>query len=286
MKKNLLTSVVVATDFSPGGQLALDRALRLPLHPKARLEVLHVVPDGIPGKLRKQALGEALAGLEKLVAARQEALAARGLSASQVGLEVIEGAVAAKVARHARAVDADVVVIGRHGRRPVADLFLGSTAQKIVRRGETPVLLVQLPPEVPYGSVVAGLDLEAPSLAVLKASQLVSPGARVRAVTASVATFEDYVSIPGELALELRDQLLEDARVALTALLAKAGVQAEGAVKPGDPRLVLLEEARAAEASLIVVGSHGRKGIKRLFLGSVAEWVLGHATCDVLVVRT
>ena len=45
------------------------------------------------------------------------------------------------------------------------------------------------------------------------------------------------------------------------------------------------EEAKAKKAELIIVGTHGRKGVRKLILGSVAEWTMTHAGCDVLVAR-
>jgi nucleotide-binding universal stress UspA family protein len=57
------------------------------------------------------------------------------------------------------------------------------------------------------------------------------------------------------------------------------------AVRQGDPRTVIIDEAKAWSADLIVVGSHGYTGIKRLLLGSVAQSVVSHAPCSVEVVR-
>lgn len=70
------------------------------------------------------------------------------------------------------------------------------------------------------------------------------------------------------------------------ARLREAGLVARGILKRGDPRIVLEETARSEQADLLVVGSHGRSGIKKLFLGSVATHVVTHAPCPVLVVKT
>lgn len=67
--------------------------------------------------------------------------------------------------------------------------------------------------------------------------------------------------------------------------LAKAGLAVEARTVIADPRLALLDAARSERASLIVVGSHGRTGVKKLLLGSVASHVVTHAPCSVLVVR-
>ena len=64
-----------------------------------------------------------------------------------------------------------------------------------------------------------------------------------------------------------------------------SGLTVETAVRRGDPRSVILDEAKEWGADLIVVGSHGYSGIKRLLLGSVAQSVVSHAPCSVEVVR-
>ena len=67
--------------------------------------------------------------------------------------------------------------------------------------------------------------------------------------------------------------------------LRAAGLTAETAVRDGDPRSVIVDEAEEWDADLIVVGSHGYTGLKRWLLGSVAQSVVGHAPCSVEVVR-
>lgn len=67
--------------------------------------------------------------------------------------------------------------------------------------------------------------------------------------------------------------------------LRASGLKAESVVRPGDPRLVIVDEATEWSADLIVVGSHGYTGIKRFLLGSVAHSVVSHAPCSVQVVR-
>lgn len=67
--------------------------------------------------------------------------------------------------------------------------------------------------------------------------------------------------------------------------LHKGGLTARARMIRGDPRFVLEDEARKENADLIVVGTHGLTGVKRLLLGSVASHVVSHAPCSVLVVR-
>jgi nucleotide-binding universal stress UspA family protein len=67
--------------------------------------------------------------------------------------------------------------------------------------------------------------------------------------------------------------------------LRAGGLTAETAVRDGEPRSVIVDEAREWDADLIVLGSHGYTGLKRWLLGSVAQAVVGHAPCSVEVVR-
>ena len=65
----------------------------------------------------------------------------------------------------------------------------------------------------------------------------------------------------------------------------QAGFKVQTDVKEGDPRAMILDYAAAWNPDLIVVGSHGRKGLDRFLIGSVAESLARHATCSVLIVR-
>jgi nucleotide-binding universal stress UspA family protein len=67
--------------------------------------------------------------------------------------------------------------------------------------------------------------------------------------------------------------------------LRSAGVNVTTAVVQGDPKSIILDNAKTWGADLIVLGSHGRKGLERFLVGSVSEAVLRHAHCSVEIVR-
>ena len=67
--------------------------------------------------------------------------------------------------------------------------------------------------------------------------------------------------------------------------LREAGLSTETTVREGDPRSAIVDESDEWRADLIVVGSHGRTGLTRWLLGSVAQAIVGHASCSVEVVR-
>jgi nucleotide-binding universal stress UspA family protein len=123
------------------------------------------------------------------------------------------------------------------------------------------------------------------------AAQPWPPGTAVRVLSA----VENIVVPAAELWYDARGDF-ESARQELTKRaeqltarvaerLTAKGLAVDTAVRQGDPRSAIVDEAKEWSADLIVVGSHGRTGIERWLLGSVAQSVVSHAPCSVEVVR-
>lgn len=83
--------------------------------------------------------------------------------------------------------------------------------------------------------------------------------------------------------------LREDAEKEMQKLVKKHKLKKEEyrskIIEGGDPATVAAREAKKARATMIIMGSHGRSGVQRLFLGSVAERTLRYARCPVLIVK-
>jgi len=94
--------------------------------------------------------------------------------------------------------------------------------------------------------------------------------------------------IPTLYASEFREESLKDGEEFVRKAeqpLTKAGYKVETAVEEGDPKSTIVEDAVRWHADLIVLGSHGRKGVDRFLMGSVSDAVARHAPCSVEVVR-
>lgn len=282
-----LESILVPTDFSAGAELAFQRALRLPLAPKAKITILHVLPSDIPGSLRKEAIRDAERSIEKQLAHARTLAVERGLSPAQFVGDVVEGTSAREVMKRANTVDAEVICIGRHGRRGVIDLFVGSTATRVLRQTEHPVLLVQLPATGPYVRPLFAVDPEHKALSVVKQGlTLLEADTPVSVFHATPIPYEDFISITPDHLVSLRKKFEKEGEKALRALLKKLpDVSFTPIVRSGDARTLVLEQAQALDADLSVLGTHGRSALNRFLMGSVAEWVLTHSTNDVLIVR-
>jgi nucleotide-binding universal stress UspA family protein len=81
--------------------------------------------------------------------------------------------------------------------------------------------------------------------------------------------------------LEIQQRIADRAEIRLR----EAGVKADTKVVYGDPRLEIVELASRNGIDLVVVGSHGRTGISKLLMGSVASSVVSHAPCSVMIVK-
>jgi universal stress protein A len=85
--------------------------------------------------------------------------------------------------------------------------------------------------------------------------------------------------------IDLEEDMVKEAKEELSRLAAKFNIAADRQfVEVGSPKVVILNKTDEIKADLIIVGSHGRHGIS-LLLGSTANAVLHHATCDVLAIR-
>jgi nucleotide-binding universal stress UspA family protein len=231
--------------------------------------------------------------------ARQEQLylegAARRLSAvapvpvSAAVVASVPGLEAEAILERAGAAGADLIVMSTHGRGPLGRLALGSVADEVVRRAFLPVLLVR-PREPAPGpfveptaeSVLIPLDGSA------LAERALGPAADLAWLLGARCDLVRVVAPgdggPGQAAEEEAEARSYLGRVA--GRLGQRGLQARTLVLAArQPAEAIVLEARARGSGLIALATHGRGGLRRALLGSVADKVLRAAPCPVLVYR-
>lgn len=95
---------------------------------------------------------------------------------------------------------------------------------------------------------------------------------------------EEYGTIPEQLEKRLNfgKKLCDQAKEEISSSL---GVDIEPVISEGDPPDIVIDVAQSRKADLIAIGTHGRKGLKKLLMGSVTSGVIANAPCDVLVVK-
>lgn len=271
-------TVIAAVDLTEISPAVAETGGRLAARLGGVCLVLHVV-EALSGEedagtllpVLRRWVGEvrrgAREGLDRL-------LAQPALAQYPVRGEVAEGKGSARIVGAARALGARLVVVG--GSPP--DRLLGSTAERVIRRSPSPVLVVRRPPPAGYHRLVAGVDFsEASGRALATASALAEPGAQLTACHAL-----DTLGLPQTPEIRAAVQGLEP-RVREWVWQWAGAAEVTVRVEPGRPREVLLEASRELSADLLAVGSRGRGPLRHLLLGSVAEAAARRASCDVLV---
>lgn len=287
------TDVVVATDGSKPAEAAEREALALASALGARLHVCYVVDSYSTG----QALTDLRARREE-AAEHVESVAEHAREAGvDVETAVLEGFPHRELLGYVGDAGADLVVVGTRGRGGARRLLLGSVAEKVIRTADVPVLAIHgADAEREWGAgsrlLVATDGSEAVEAAERVGVDLAAAlGGRLEAV--SVVDSAGTLSRVGggtlseEVIASVNRALDERAAAAVGDVLdraAAAGVDADSRLLEGRPSEAIRGYAADIDADLVVVGTHGRTGLRRVVLGSVAEGVVRGADRPVLVV--
>lgn len=203
----------------------------------------------------------------------------------EVSTEIVEGAAAPVLREQAKA--ATEIVIGSRGLGGFTGALLGSASMNVAGKAHCPVVVVRPEQGSARGEVVVGLD-DAPEcksaleFAFQQAELRGSPLRAIHAWQPPVQLYAPQINYdPDDITAAHRQAAA--ARVARFRQ-AHPGVEVIEDVRRAHPVDALV--AASAQAALVVVGSHGRGGIRSALLGSVGHGVLHHARCTVAVVRS
>jgi len=286
------TKILCPTDFSPGAERALQLAARLAGDTGAELVIAHAwyipaaayaVEAPFLPNVTQQMVDDAQRGLD---AAVRDATAA---GAKYVTGKLLNGVPWAEIVGQLEHQAFDLCVIGTHGRTGLARILLGSVAEKVVRHAPCSALAVRPDGEVkPFAHVLVPSDFSASADHAFElAARLVQPQGAITLLH----VIEVPVAYSGEItdadfARDLDSRAAAALDQAATKLRTMTPVRVTTRSRigyPGMQTLAALDADRTID--LVVMGSHGRTGIKRALLGSVAEKVVRHARCPVLVAR-
>lgn len=171
---------------------------------------------------------------------------------------------------------ADVVVIGRRGRRGLARLRVGDTAVKVIGHSNSAVLVCPRAAHLWEKRVLVATDGSRHSATAVGAAGHLAKQAGLPVTVVSIVTASHSAA---------RRREAEQAVATAVQQLNDMGIAAEGKTPEGRPDEAIVNAAEAVGADLIVVGSHGRTGLERILLGSTAERVLDQSSCAVLVIK-
>jgi len=276
----VIKRLLAATDLTARGERALGRALRLRRRFGAQLTVLHVVDDELPERIGARRAEEA----RDLIEAQLRGLA-EPADLPAIAVETAFGSAYAAVIRRARELDAELTVLGSHRESPWRDLFLGSTIERVLRQGDTPVLTVKHEPAAEYARVLVAVDFSVYSRLALEFACRLVPDGEFLVLHAYDLPFADFLPDVQTRHVDLLEREIREQMAALLRGLPAGRSKVTSEVRLGEA--VPVVEAATAEfrPDLLVVGTHGRTGVAHAILGSIAGKLLRRPRCDVLAVR-
>lgn len=272
-----LKVILAATDGTPSGRVAVVRAASIARATGATLHAIHV--DTTTGRSAATTEPPDDAGMDLR----------RHLARVQPRPEIhrVSGRIFVEVIRLGRALDADLIVTGAHSGPTARRFFLGTTAGRLARHGDRPLLLVRRSVRGAYRRVLVGVDTSSASADAIAVARAVAPTATI--IPAMIHQVVGERKFGGDDARsELRAPVTEDRRRELTDFIAEHAsslATAQPIVEAGNPNERLARLPGEHGCDLIAVGAHGRTRISYALLGSVAEHTLRDADRDVLVVR-
>jgi len=296
--------ILVPLDGSELAQRALPLAAELARRSGAPVELVHVHVPISPDPIHVEGLPVIDEDMHSLRRAHERAYLEQardrlgpGVAASAA---LLDGPVATSLSAHARAVGAWLILLTTHGRGGLERIWLGSVADELARVSPVPVLLIRPEPVAAagrFGRILVPLDGSKRGETILEhAVRLARVAGDAELVLFEVVQPVDAaVWLPqGELSVavpagDFLRRRREGARAYLEEAarpLAAAGLRVRTRVEvAGSVAAAILEAARAEQVDLVALATHGRSGLARVALGSVADKVVRGSRTPVLLFR-
>lgn len=271
-ENGMLNRVLVATDGSDYSAGAIRTGVALAKSRGARLIGLSIVlynPEysTLVPNLQEEAEKRAREALKSFIEAA-------GGGAEAITREAFDPS--AGIVQGARENSADIIVVGRRGKRGLARMMVGDATAKVIGHASCPVLVAPRAARLWEKRILLATDGSQSSEAAAGAAGHLAKQSGLPVTVVSVTTVSHS---------DARRKEAEHAVAAKVEQLKGMGLKAEGKVVEGRPDEAIAKLAEDVGADLIVMGSHGRTGLSKILLGSVVERVIGQAACPVLVVK-
>lgn len=277
--------MLVAIDGSESSMHALKESFKLARNEKSWITVVSVVPE-YKGDLDLVAVGNVMASMrrpcEDALHKAEELAKAEGALIKTV---CEEGEAYERIIDLAEAENCELIVMGRRGLSRLERALVGSVTARVIGHSHIDVLVVPSTTEIGWKKILLATDGSKYSKAA--AERVIDfageYGGELRVVSVVDVPAEFYGEAPDavEDLIKKAKGYVEDVKRQAEA----SGIKTETFVREGEAYKAILDLAKEQNANAIVMGSHGRTGLKRLLMGSVTEKVIGYASCPVLVVK-
>lgn len=299
---NVLQRILVPTDGSKAADVAITLAARLGHQYKAEILLCNTVDYVAIAAEMSTGFGVDLQGtFETLEFGAKEVLLAACKRLKDEGFEAkgykLDGQASRAIVSFAIEQKVDAIVMGTRGLGGLPHLMLGSTAEGVLRMATVPVFVVHDASEVKSSlatpTILVAVDDSEPGDAAAEFATELVASASGRLILENVVDVEslyEYAARYGTYVSAVHEEWeAEGKRIVdiATERASAAGVKnVEKHVVFGDPVQKIIDTSKTEHADFIAIGTHGRRGLRRLTMGSVAENVVRKSTVPVVVVRS
>ncbi|NHX38466.1 MULTISPECIES: universal stress protein [Haloarcula] len=276
--------ILVPTDGSPGSERAFEVAAALASTHDATVHVLSVIDEHGPTDDWDYD-GDSPA--EAFIESQTNHVDTDGLS---VTAAVREGVVHDGVLDYSDENSIDLIVMGTHGRTGVRRFLLGSITEKVVRLADVPVLSVKAdaePGTVSFDDILLPTDGSSGAAAAIEPTGALASETDATVHLLSVVDTRSLgIDVGSTVIVDELESVATDAIENAADRLSGMGVETvETAISHGIPYRAILDAIEDSGADLVVIGTHGRTGVDRYLLGSVAEKLVRTSPVPVMTVR-
>jgi len=166
----------------------------------------------------------------------------------------------------------DMIIIGRHGRTGLTKVLMGKVAANIIGLAPCKVLIVPKAARIEYRKLLVATDGSENSIAA--ASEAIGIAKQC----------ESQIIVVSVMSSQIESEEAKANVVKVVEMAQKEGIKVEALTPLGKPHEAIIETASGMGVDLIVMGRYGKTGLKKLFMGSATEKVIGLSGCAVLVV--
>lgn len=188
--------------------------------------------------------------------------------------------------------EVDLIIMGRRGRRGFKRLMMGSVTASVIGHARQNVLVVPRAAQIDWKKILVATDGSKYSEGAVREALSIAKACGSSLVAISVVPSESvspfdivHSEMQKDLIVEKEYKVAESAIEAVKSACKTEGISCEALILAGRPYEAILEIAKQKSVDLIIIGSHGRTGLKKLLMGSVAERVITLSESAVLVVK-
>ncbi len=283
--------LLLATDGSQFGEGAIREAIQLAKKCSSKLSAISVIETNPEYATIAPQL------LEKAEKAAREHLESVKAQAKKEGVDITTSILEGEdsynyISEEAAKNKISMIIMGRRGKTGLKRLVMGSTTARVIGHAPCNVLVVPRAAQVEFKNILVATDGSRHAAAAASEAIGIAKKNKGKLIVLAVVPSESMQPMDIVHSEMSRDviaakelSLAENSAKAVKAAAQKEGVAVEAFIMGGRPADAIVQTAKEKNIDVIMLGSHGKTGVDKLLMGSVAERVIVLASCAVLVVK-